>query len=122
MPPAWTRRQFHRGALATAALAGCGRKSTTTDSGPSNRMGGDTTATLRGVIFITADDLGWKDQVDAHLLFRKLGDTNGDGSINGGDLAMLLATWGQQDPTMSLDAVDLIDGRDLSVLLANWGI
>ena len=68
------------------------------------------------------DDQGWKDQVDAHLLFRKLGDTNGDGSINGGDLAMLLATWGQQDPTMSLDAVDLIDGRDLSVLLANWGI
>lgn len=61
MPPAWTRRQFHRGALATAALAGCGRKSSATDSGPSDRKGEDTTATLRGVIFITADDLGWKD-------------------------------------------------------------
>ena len=64
--------------------------------------------------------LEWKDDIDAHVLFRILGDTNGDGRVDGQDLSLLLGSWGQEDPTVNLDAHDVIDGRDLSVLLGNW--
>lgn len=61
MPPDWTRRDFHRGALATAALAACGpepkgRPHSVGDSGDASAS-----ATPAGVVFITADDLGWRD-------------------------------------------------------------
>lgn len=58
MPPAWTRRQFHRGALATAAVAACGP-----DPGdkPDDTAASSPPTVPRGVIFITADDLGWRD-------------------------------------------------------------
>ena len=58
MPPAWTRRQFHRGALASAALAACGKD----PAGEAPDSAAPTAARVpRGVIFITADDLGWRD-------------------------------------------------------------
>ena len=64
--------------------------------------------------------LTWKDDIDASVVFRLLGDTNGDGRVDGQDLSLLLGNWGKEDPTMSLDAHDVIDGRDLSVLLGSW--
>lgn len=48
-------------------------------------------------------------------------DLNGDGSVNGLDLGLLLAAWGSDDPLADLDGNGTIDGNDLGLLLANWG-
>lgn len=46
-------------------------------------------------------------------------DLNGDGLVNGADLAALLANWnGAGDADLNGDGV--IDGADLATLLANW--
>lgn len=46
-------------------------------------------------------------------------DLDGDGSIGGGDLAVLLAGWG--GPTPDLDGDGAVGGSDLAVLLSSWG-
>lgn len=47
-------------------------------------------------------------------------DLNGDGVVNGVDLAALLAAWGTAGASdLNDDAVT--DGADLAILLANWG-
>lgn len=46
------------------------------------------------------------------------GDLNGDGSVNGIDLAQLLGAWGT--PGGDLNADGLTNGADLTVILANW--
>lgn len=48
------------------------------------------------------------------------GDLNGDGVVNGSDLAALLANWGGSGPG-DLDNSGSINGVDLAALLANWG-
>lgn len=48
------------------------------------------------------------------------GDLNGDGIVNGADLASLLTGWGQPGPT-DLNASGNTDGADLVILLTNWG-
>lgn len=50
-------------------------------------------------------------------------DLNGDGTVDGADLGMLLATWGECAETCcaaDLNADGLIDGADLGLLLAAW--
>lgn len=47
------------------------------------------------------------------------GDLNGDGAVNGSDLATLLASWGA--PAADLDGDGTVNGSDLAMLLANWG-
>ena len=54
------------------------------------------------------------------------GDLDGNGSVDGSDLAALLARWGECPPTPTpciadLDGDGAVDGRDLATLLANWG-
>ncbi len=53
-----------------------------------------------------------------------LGDLNCDGSIDGADLGLLLAAWGEcaQCPgcLADLDGNCAVDGGDLGLLLANW--
>ena len=52
-----------------------------------------------------------------------LADINGDGVVNGADLAQILALWGT--PCLGC-AVDInedgeVDGADLALVLAGWG-
>lgn len=47
-------------------------------------------------------------------------DLNGDGIVNGADLAALLANWGSPGAT-DLNGDGATDGADLAALLANWG-
>jgi hypothetical protein len=47
------------------------------------------------------------------------GDLDGDGTIGGGDLAVLLAGWGGEAPDLDGDGV--VGGSDLAVLLSSWG-
>lgn len=48
------------------------------------------------------------------------GDLNGDGSINGGDLAILLGDWGESDSIADLNEDFLVDGADLAIILGLW--
>jgi len=57
-----------------------------------------------------------------------LGDIDGSGLVDGGDLAVILGQWG---PTMcaapipcpgDLDGSGVIDGSDLAIVLGAWGI
>ncbi len=47
-------------------------------------------------------------------------DQNGDGVINGADLATLLSQWGLSG-TADLNGDGIVNGADLATLLANWG-
>lgn len=53
------------------------------------------------------------------------GDLSGDGAIDGSDLALLLADWGQcgdpGDCPADLDGSGTVDGADLAAMLAAWG-
>jgi hypothetical protein len=46
-------------------------------------------------------------------------DLNGDGAVNGADLASLLASWGSSG-SGDLDGNGVIDAADLALLLADW--
>ncbi|MBB48779.1 MAG: hypothetical protein CMJ33_09650, partial [Phycisphaerae bacterium] len=45
-------------------------------------------------------------------------DLNGDGTVDGADLTLLLGAWGGPDGDLNGDGVT--DGADLAILLANW--
>jgi len=49
------------------------------------------------------------------------GDTDGNGTVDGADLATVLAGWGSSDPVADLDGNGIVDGADLAALLAAWG-
>jgi hypothetical protein len=48
-------------------------------------------------------------------------DLSGDNTVNGADLAILLASWGTPNSPADLSGDGNVDGADLAVLLANWG-
>ena len=48
-------------------------------------------------------------------------DFNGDGIVNGSDLAFLLGEWGSSNPDMDISGNGLVDGADLAYLLGTWG-
>jgi hypothetical protein len=54
-----------------------------------------------------------------------VGDLDGDGDTDQGDLGILLADWGCDDPVNGcagdLDGDDDTDQGDLGILLADWG-
>lgn len=55
-----------------------------------------------------------------------LGDLNGDGVVNGFDLALLLGAWGACPARPAacpadLDGNSIVNGVDLAILLASWG-
>lgn len=50
----------------------------------------------------------------------RVGDLTGDGIVNGADLSVMLAGWGNPGST-DLDGNGTTNGADLSLLLGNWG-
>ena len=86
------------------------------------------TSTMR--VRFTAADLGVGSIVEAgidgvtieHFICEAsalVGDLNGDGFVNGADLAALLAQWGTNGAA-DLNNDGVVDGADLATLLANW--
>ena len=54
------------------------------------------------------------------------GDLDGNGVVDGADLAPLLGAWqsdpnGSVDPEYDLNLDGVINGQDLALLLGNWG-
>lgn len=49
-------------------------------------------------------------------------DINVDGSVDGVDLAMLLAAWNSNSRLADLNGDGAVDGGDLAMLLASWGV
>ena len=61
------------------------------------------------------------DEVRIRLLnCAEPGDIDGNGSVDGGDLAALLSNWGSSGAT-DVDGNGTTDGADLAILLSNWG-
>lgn len=61
----------------------------------------------------------------AIVLFDTLpctGDLNGDGIVDGVDLAQVLGSWGQKNVPADIDGNGTVDGADLAVVLGNWGL
>ena len=50
-----------------------------------------------------------------------VGDLNGDGTVDGSDLATLLASWGQAGSPHDLDGDGVVGGSDLAAIIAAWG-
>lgn len=48
------------------------------------------------------------------------GDVNGDGSVNGADLTVVLSAWGTNNAAADINDDGLVDGADLGALLADW--
>ena len=47
---------------------------------------------------------------------------NGDGNVNGIDLAQILHHWGTSEISCDIDGSGLVDGGDLSLVLIGWVI
>ena len=45
---------------------------------------------------------------------------DGNGVVNGADLAILASAWGTADPIADLNGDGEVNGADLSILLGNW--
>ena len=63
---------------------------------------------------------GWRTEIGSFRI-ELIGDINGDGAVNGADLATLLANWLSDNPDCDLDGSGTVNGADLATLLANWG-
>ncbi len=48
------------------------------------------------------------------------GDLDGNGRVDGTDLAMILAFWGSGSPLADCDGSGQVDGTDLAIVLGNW--
>lgn len=48
------------------------------------------------------------------------GDINGDGLVNGSDIAQVLAYWGTSNPDADVDADGIVGGADLTIILGSW--
>jgi hypothetical protein len=69
----------------------------------------------------------WTDRIDSVDARKVVGgggdpdpDLNGDGVVDGVDLALLLGAWGTDEPELDLVIDGVIDGADLAVLLGAW--
>ncbi len=86
------------------------------------------TPTSQVRIRFIAEDVGTGSLVEAAvdevrmrvLSCARPGDIDGNGAVDGGDLAALLSNWGGSGAA-DLDGNGTIDGGDLAVLLSNWG-
>ena len=73
-------------------------------------------------VYLNTDGQGTMDQpfaVGNEETVACLGDLDGNGQVDGADLAVLLGGWG--GPSGDLDGSGTTDGADLAVLLGAWG-
>ncbi|MBL9140500.1 MAG: hypothetical protein JNK53_01420 [Phycisphaerae bacterium] len=69
--------------------------------------------------FKTGDSIGFSGLVPGMPAI--VGDLNGDGSVDGADLGILLSEWGAAGGIADLNGDLFVDGGDLGILLTNWG-
>ena len=50
-----------------------------------------------------------------------LGDADGNGTVDGGDIAAVLGYWNTNHPPVDLNEDGIINGADLTIVLAGWG-
>lgn len=50
-----------------------------------------------------------------------LADLDGDGTVGGGDITVVLGDWGTADATADLDGSGTVDGGDITAILGAWG-
>ncbi len=50
------------------------------------------------------------------------GDLDGDGLVNGSDLAQILSAWGTATQPADINVDGIVDGLDLATVLANWSV
>lgn len=63
----------------------------------------------------------WNTEPDPEVL-PCVGDLDGNGRVDGGDLAAILGAWGSaQGGAADLDGDGLVTGADLSIVLGSWG-
>jgi len=48
-------------------------------------------------------------------------DLNGDGIVNGADLAIVLGNWGSSEPIGDINCDGTVNGADLAIVLGAWG-
>ncbi len=60
------------------------------------------------------------DEIDVSVSYRIDGDANGDGRVDGADLALILGLWNVIDPEGSLDDNPVTNGSDLARVLGGW--
>jgi len=49
------------------------------------------------------------------------GDADGNGTVDGVDLAAVLAAWDTNDASTDFSGDGTVNGADVTILLANWG-
>ena len=54
------------------------------------------------------------------LPLPNIADINGDGIVDGADLARILGSWGTSAPGGDLNGDGIVNGADLAIVLANW--
>ncbi len=87
----------------------------TADAGDCNTNGVFDTCDIASRFSFDVNENGVPDECEDLLV----GDLNGDGLVNGADLAALLAQWGGSG-SADLNNSGTVDGADLAALLANW--
>ena len=87
----------------------------TADAGDCNGNGVFDTCDIESRFSFDVNENGVPDKCEDLLV----GDLNGDGVVNGADLAALLAQWGGSG-SADLNNSGSVDGADLAALLANW--
>jgi hypothetical protein len=104
-----------RDAGAIALMCGAGVGASTTNIPPSS---GISQGPTDGGFWMRRAELYYLDPVPLDPQAPPPADLNGDGRINGLDLAMLLAAWGTR--AADIDGNGTSDGADLAMVLASW--
>ena len=65
---------------------------------------------------------GWFDSPEVAQAPPCPEDLNGDGQVNGGDLALVLSSWGEDgDEGADLNGDGMVNGADMALILSAWG-
>ena len=111
------------------ASGGAGRSRFTRVNGPTGAgsnlanqifVGITLASTLPETIGLEPFMRGIMQEMVARPVRPRVGDINGNGSVDGGDLTMILAAWGTNNADADLNDDRQVNGADLASLLAAW--